>query len=78
MYVVVILSGVFGFISGIIGTFFSSLGRQIPTGPTIIVAATLIVFISLFFAPKRGLIAKRLEQRKRRQALEKQLEGGNV
>lgn len=78
MHVVVILSGVFGFISGIVGTFFSSLGRQIPTGPTIIVAATLIVFISLFFAPKRGLIAKRLERRKRRQALEEQLEGSNA
>lgn len=77
MSVVVILSGVFGFVSGIIGTFFSSIGRQIPTGPTIIVVATVIVLVSLFFAPRRGIIASRLEHKRRSKALKDQLEGGH-
>lgn len=38
----VIISGIFGAISGVIGTLISSLDRGIPTGPFIVVTATII------------------------------------
>lgn len=76
MHINVILSGCFGSISAVIGTFFSSLGRRIPTGPSIIVVSTLIVFFSLLFAPQRGLIAKRIERRRQMKDLQRQMERG--
>jgi manganese/zinc/iron transport system permease protein len=57
--IMVILAGIFGFVSGIVGTLFSSMYTQVPTGPSIIVVLSIIIFISLLFAPNRGLIAKR-------------------
>ncbi|MCR8641291.1 metal ABC transporter permease [Paenibacillus sp. N1-5-1-14] len=56
--VMVILSGVFGAISGCIGAFVSSMGANLPTGPLSVLAATLMFVISLLFAPKRGLLMK--------------------
>ncbi len=64
--VMVSLSGSFGFLSGIIGTLISSLYTQIPTGPTIVVVLSVIVFISLFFAPKRGIISSKRAYYKRK------------
>ncbi len=53
---VVLLAGLFGALSGIGGTIASHLaGRGVPTGPTIVLAATTIVVFSLFFGRVRGL-----------------------
>lgn len=57
--VMVILSSVFGAISGIIGTLISSSIPKMPTGPIIVIVVTFIAFASLLFAPKRGLVWKR-------------------
>ena len=70
---VMILAAVIGFLSGVAGTFISSVGRQIPTGPSIVVVLSLFLFISLFFAPKRGIIANRLTYKKRQRAILMQL-----
>ncbi len=78
LWIVVMLSGIFGFISGILGTFFSSLGRQIPTGPVIVVIATSIVILSLLFAPKRGLIQQKYQQKQRQLALIDQIESEEI
>lgn len=64
--IMVTLAGVFGLTSGVIGTLISSLYTQIPTGPTIVVVLSIITFISLFFAPKRGVLATKREHAKRR------------
>lgn len=64
--IMVILSGSFGLISGVIGTLISSLYTQIPTGPTIVVVLSIITFSSLLFAPKRGIISKKRNYNKRR------------
>jgi manganese/zinc/iron transport system permease protein len=53
--VMVLLAGVFGAVSGVGGTAVSSLGGGISTGPTIVLVATIIVGISLLFAPDRGV-----------------------
>ncbi|SFQ45188.1 metal ABC transporter permease [Desemzia incerta] len=69
------LAGVFGFFSGVIGTILSSLGKQIPTGPTIVLVMSVFVVFSLFFAPNRGLIRKYISQKKQQQMYKKQMEG---
>ncbi|HWI65728.1 MAG TPA: metal ABC transporter permease [Symbiobacteriaceae bacterium] len=54
------LSGLFGAGSGALGTLISQLGPRMPTGPLIVLAATLLFCVSLFFAPRRGLLARLL------------------
>ncbi|MGD6817022.1 iron chelate uptake ABC transporter family permease subunit [Metabacillus sp. 84] len=67
LHVMTVLSGVIGGISGIAGTFLSTITEGMPTGPLIIMAATFLFLVSLIFAPKRGLISilyKKLKVRK--------------
>ena len=59
----VILAAVFGAFAGGLGAVISALDSDIPTGPMIIVAAFVLVLISLTLAPGRGLIWRRLRQR---------------
>ncbi|MBU5593118.1 metal ABC transporter permease [Clostridium sp. MSJ-4] len=54
----VILSSVFGAVSGIIGTVLSSVVSKLPTGPMIVIVISIIVIFSLIFAPNRGLLWK--------------------
>lgn len=58
--VMVVLAAVFGALAGICGVLLSSLGDGLPTGPTIVVCASLLVYGSLLFAPHRGLVWQRL------------------
>lgn len=60
----VVLSAVFGAISGVIGTIISSVVPKLPTGPTIVIVISIIVIISLTFAPNRGLIWKYFRNKK--------------
>ncbi|MBD7936150.1 metal ABC transporter permease [Cytobacillus sp. Sa5YUA1] len=59
----VMISGLFGAISGVIGTLISSLDRGIPTGPFIVVTATIIFILSILFAPARGIITLKIKRR---------------
>lgn len=72
--IVISLAAVIGFISGVAGTFISSLGARIPTGPSIVVIVSSFVFISLFFSPKRGIIAKHYAYKKRQKVFMKQIQ----
>ncbi|WP_034328281.1 metal ABC transporter permease [Alkaliphilus transvaalensis] len=54
--IMVILAGVFGAFSGIIGAIISSEVRRMPTGPIIVLVSFLLVVLSILFAPNRGLI----------------------
>lgn len=64
--VMVTLAGIFGFLSGVIGTLISSLYTQIPTGSTIVLVLSFFTFFSLFLSPNRGIIARRLLYKKRK------------
>lgn len=57
-----VLAGVFGAFSGAVGAIISGVDVGLPTGPLIIVVASLLVLISLFFAPQRGLLWTWLRQ----------------
>jgi hypothetical protein len=62
----VILSGVFGVAVGLLGAVTSSVVPRLPTGPTIVVFVSILVVISLLFAPKRGVVARMRRQSRQR------------
>lgn len=52
----VLLSALFGTIAGVTGAAISATARGLSTGPTIVLCLGVIVLVSLFFAPNRGII----------------------
>jgi manganese/zinc/iron transport system permease protein len=64
----VVLSAFFGAVAGVSGAVTSSIVRNLPTGPTIVLFVSVLVVLSLFFAPHRGLawdwIQKRVNRKK--------------
>lgn len=63
--VMVVLSGVFGALAGVVGALISSTAARLPTGPTIVLCISALVFVSLFLAPHRGLVWAWARQRRR-------------
>ena len=51
-----ILAGLFGMVSAMGGTIWSTTVQKLPTGPAIIVILSVIVLLSLIFAPNRGIL----------------------
>ncbi len=66
---VVALAGIFGAVSGVAGALISSSALGLPTGPVIVLVATVIVGVSLLAAPKRGLAAAWVRARQNRRVL---------
>ena len=66
LWAMVMLAALFGALSGVAGTVFSSLIPKLPTGPAIVVAISFIVGISLLFAPERGVLARMYQRHKNR------------
>jgi manganese/zinc/iron transport system permease protein len=63
----VALAAVFGALAGVGGSFISSMVPRLSTGPTIVLAISMIVLVSLLLAPNRGLLwAWARHQRNRR------------
>ena len=56
----VLLASFFGAAAGVIGASLSSVVGNLPTGPMVILTAGVIVVISLFLAPERGIIPRYL------------------
>lgn len=54
------LAGLFGALSGGLGTVLSNSVDGMPTGPLIVLAATVVFLFSLVFAPRRGLLGRAL------------------
>jgi manganese/zinc/iron transport system permease protein len=54
-----LVSGVFGAVSGWLGAFVSYSYSSMPTGPWTIVIISIIAFISMLFAPKKGVVFQR-------------------
>jgi manganese/zinc/iron transport system permease protein len=64
-----ILSGLFGGLAGVVGAVISVQGERLPTGPMIILTLTAIVLVSLTLAPRHGVLPEYLRQRRNRRAL---------
>ncbi len=65
----VVLAAVFGAFAGGSGAIISGLDVALPTGPLMIVMASMIVFFSLAFAPGRGLVWQKWQQWRTRLSL---------
>jgi manganese/zinc/iron transport system permease protein len=63
----IVLSAVFGGFAGAAGAILSGIQAGLPTGPLIIVAASALVFLSIAFAPDRGLVWTLWRRRQDRQ-----------
>ena len=57
-----LLAGAFGALSGWMGSMISALVARLPAGAIIVMSAGVFFFISMFLAPKRGIIAAVLRQ----------------
>ena len=64
--VMVVLAAVFGAIAGVTGAVISSTTQNLPTGPTIVLAATTLVLFSMAVAPERGLVSAAVRRRRQR------------
>ncbi len=67
--VMMLLAACFGALAGVSGTIISSTASRIPTGPTIVLCATVVVGFSIVFASNRGLLWDRLRQQRNRRNL---------
>lgn len=65
----VFLAACFGALAGVSGTIISSTASRIPTGPTIVLCATVVVGFSIVFAPNRGLVWDRIRHQRNRRNL---------
>jgi ABC-type Mn2+/Zn2+ transport system permease subunit/Mn-dependent DtxR family transcriptional regulator len=60
-----VLSAIFGMVSGGAGAFFSFVGRNLPTGPFMVLAAAAVFAAGLFFGPRHGIVSRWWRQRSR-------------
>jgi manganese/zinc/iron transport system permease protein len=67
--VMVLLGALFGGVAGVSGAVISGSAQHVPTGPTIVLAATFLVLISMSLAPERGLVWNAIRQRRQRQRI---------
>ena len=67
--VMMLLAACFGALAGVSGTIISSSASRIPTGPTIVLCATVVVGFSIVLAPNRGLLWNRLRYQRNKRNL---------
>lgn len=61
----VVLSAIFGGVSGIVGSMISSTTEGMSTGPVIVITITIILGISLLFSPKQGYLFQYIRRKRR-------------
>jgi manganese/zinc/iron transport system permease protein len=64
------LAALFGAGAGVSGALISSTAARLPTGPTIVLCISGIVFVSLLLAPRRGLLWNWLREHRNRRKLQ--------
>lgn len=70
------LSGLIGGLAGLTGAVISVQASRLPTGPSIILALTVMVVASILFAPRHGIVAEWWRNRSQREAFHRALETG--
>lgn len=58
MHVMLLLASVFGVAAGAAGAFFSFLSTNLPTGPLMVLGASLVFLLAFLFGPKHGVISR--------------------
>ncbi len=59
------LAAFFGILAGVTGAFFSFVGRNLPTGPLMVIGASAIFLCAFLFGPRHGVLARWWRQRSR-------------
>ena len=59
-----LIAAVLGGISGLSGAYVSYAAPAMPTGPWIVIIISVIAIVSFFIAPKRGIFARSIQQRR--------------
>jgi len=72
LYKMVILAACFGAFSGIIGAYISYTAPRMPTGPWIVIVVSTIAIFSFLFGSKKGLVNRKLRQRKMQRKIAKE------
>ena len=67
--VMVMVSAAFGALAGVLGALASATAHNLPTGPSVVLAATAIVIFSLLLAPRRGLAWEAVRNRRNRRRI---------
>ena len=70
-----ILSAIFGGISGVVGSMISSTSEGMSTGPVIVITITTILGISLLFSPKQGYLFQYVRKKRQYQNNHKTING---
>lgn len=65
MHRMLILACLFGMATGVFGAFLSYLGPSLPTGPLMVIAASVVFAVCFFFSPKHGVISRWVRFRNR-------------
>jgi len=60
-----LLSALFGSAAGAAGAFLSFLGNHLPTGPFMVLGASLVFGAAFLFAPRHGVVSRWWQQRSR-------------
>lgn len=68
--VMVFLAALFGALAGVMGTLISSSGSGLSTGPSIVLAISFFVLVSILLAPNRGLLWSWFKRRQNRRRLQ--------
>lgn len=69
LHKVVILSGIIGFLSAVLGLVIA-IAQDLAPGPTMAVVATIIYLIAAFFSPQKGLVFKFFQKRALRRRIQ--------
>jgi manganese/zinc/iron transport system permease protein len=65
----VVIAAAIGALAGVGGAVASAASARLPTGPSVVLAATILVVASLLFAPGRGVLWTWLNQRRNRRRI---------
>jgi ABC-type Mn2+/Zn2+ transport system permease subunit/Mn-dependent DtxR family transcriptional regulator len=63
MHRMLLYSALFGMLSATVGSFFSFLGTDLPTGPFMVVGASVVFAATYFFAPRHGTVMRWFRRR---------------
>lgn len=70
--VLLVLSGAFGLLTGIVGTLASAHLPDLPAGPVIVLTGAAIFIFSMLMAPRRGVLSRVIDYLRLREATAKQ------
>jgi ABC-type Mn2+/Zn2+ transport system permease subunit/Mn-dependent DtxR family transcriptional regulator len=66
------LAALFGMLAGALGAFLSFLGPGLPTGPFMVLSASLLFGTAFLFAPRHGVLVRWLRQRSRSKGVQRE------